>query len=99
MRHEPRTQLVVLVYDVSDDKRRNRLHKLLKQYGIAVQESAFEARLESVERKRLMDLVGRLIKPETDRFVMYPIAKDSESKIFSLGTPRPELPAQTFFII
>jgi len=77
----------------------NRLHKLLKQYGVAVQESAFEARLEKAERKRLIALVGKLIDATTDRFVMYPIARDKEKKIIAIGTPRPDLPAQTFFIV
>jgi len=55
--------------------------------------------LEAVERKRLMALVGKLIDAAEDRFVMYPIARETKKKIVSIGTPRPELPAQTFFIV
>ena len=99
MKTESRTQLVILVYDVSNDRRRTRLHKLLKQYGVPVQESAFEARLEAAERKRLMTLVGKMIDCNEDRFTMYPIARDNEERIISIGAPRPDLPAQTFFIL
>jgi CRISPR-associated protein Cas2 len=93
------TQLVVMVYDIADDKRRNRVHKLLKQYAVPIQESAFEARLEKPERKHLLDLVSRIIDTDKDTFVMYPIVKDAEEKVVTIGIPRPDVPVQTFFIV
>ena len=91
--------LTVLVYDVVSDTRRTRLHALLKQYGVAVQKSAFEARLTSREREQLLRRVGRLLDPDEDRFVLYPITRDQETRIEVVGTPRPELREASYFLV
>ena len=93
------TQLVVMIYDVVEDRRRTRLRKLLKNYGLPVQKSAFEARLERSERKHLLDLVARIINPREDSFVIYPISKTVEDSVVAIGLPRPDIEVQTFFII
>lgn len=91
--------LTVIVYDVSDDRMRTRLHKLLRQYGVPVQESAFEARLTGNERRRLLDLAAVLINPITDRFVIYTVAKPQEHNIECLGVPRPEIRDDPFVLV
>ena len=94
-----RTLLTVLVYDVSDDRKRNRLHGILKQYGVPVQKSAFEARLTPREREQLLRRVAPLIDEGRDRFVMYTLARDQEEKVAALGAPRPEIKVPGYFII
>ena len=93
------TVLTVMVYDVADDKRRKRLHALLKQYGVAMQESAFEGRLTVTERARVVSRVGRLIDPKADRFVMYTVPKDHEERIVALGLPRPQVDDPGFWVV
>ena len=88
-----------MIYDVVDDRRRNRLFKLLKQYGLPLQKSAFEARLERGERKRLLIQVENLIDPKMDSFVMYSIGKEAEEKIVALGYPRPKLETPSYYIV
>ncbi len=93
------TTLTVLVYDVAHDGRRRKLHGLLRQYGTAVQESAFEARLSRSERSRLLARVERLLDPTVDRFVLYAVPSTHEAQIASVGLRRPEVGARTFFIV
>jgi CRISPR-associated protein Cas2 len=91
--------LAVMVYDVADDKRRTKLHALLKQYGVAVQESAFEGRLTRTERDRLLERAQRILDEREDRFVIYSIANMQEEQICVVGKERPEIPDKTFFIV
>ncbi|MEM2889797.1 MAG: CRISPR-associated endonuclease Cas2 [Candidatus Hadarchaeum sp.] len=39
-------QLVLVVYDISNDKRRTKLHNVLLDYGTPVQYSVFECHLD-----------------------------------------------------
>ena len=96
---QPWSQLVLIVYDVTSDRRRTRLHKLLSRYGVPVQESAFEARLERAEKTMLLDEIERLINKEEDAVNVYPIPKDVEEKVVELGKPRPKVEFPDFFIM
>ncbi len=91
--------LTVMVYDVSDDARRRKVHKLLKQYGVAMQESAFEGRLTVAERTRVLVRVGRVIDLKADRFVMYTVPRDHEERIEELGLPWPKVEEKGFWIV
>ncbi len=91
--------LCVMVYDVPDDRRRTRLHKLLKQYGSAVQYSAFEARLTPLERKQLLREAGHLLDIREDSFIIYPLAADQERGILQLGKARPQVTAPGFYLV
>ena len=93
-----RTGLTVLVYDVSCDRRRNRLHSLLLQYAMPVQKSAFEGRLTDHELERLLQRAAEILEHE-DQLVLYPLPPASEERLRVLGPPRATIEAQTFFII
>ena len=95
---ERRAILTVMIYDISSDRKRDQMHALLKQFGVAVQESAFEARLSPSERERLADRAGRLIDPETDRFIIYTVAAPQEQHIVCIGKERPKIVAETYYI-
>lgn len=90
--------LTVMVYDVADDARRRKVHALFKQYGVAMQESAFEGRLTVNERARVVARVGRLLDLKADRFVMYTVPKDHEERIEELGVPRPKVEENGFWM-
>jgi len=42
---------VLIIYDITEDKPRIKLSKLLSSYGVRVQKSAFEASLNKNNRK------------------------------------------------
>ena len=40
---DERRYIVLVIYDITENKRRNRMVKCLERYGVRVQRSAFEA--------------------------------------------------------
>ena len=62
---------VVVVYDISDDRRRTKLHNTLLNYGSPVQYSVFECILEGKRLAEMKEAVGRVIKPRRDRVRFY----------------------------
>jgi CRISPR-associated protein Cas2 len=64
-------QFVVVVYDISNDRRRTRLHNALLSYGTPVQYSVFECLLSPAELERMKRAVQREIRPRVDRVRFY----------------------------
>ena len=62
---------VVITYDISEDKRRTKIHKILKSYGQWMQFSVFECNLTDTEFARLRLRLNKLIKPEQDSIRFY----------------------------
>ena len=53
--------LYVIVYDIPDDGRRNKLFKTLKGFGTRVQYSVFEAHLNKKQYEEMKHAVTRVI--------------------------------------
>lgn len=67
----PQLERYVVVYDVTDDRRRTRIMKTLKGYGYAVQYSVFEVMVTPTKLVKLRDALARLMKAEEDSVVLY----------------------------
>jgi len=61
------TQCWLVAYDVADQRRRTRLHKLLRSFGEAVQKSVFVCSLDAVRKARLEKLLRRQSLEPDDR--------------------------------
>lgn len=72
---------IVIAYDISDDKRRYRVVKALKQYGVAINMSVYECVLTKSQLEKLMLRLERIIDRQTDKIVFYPLCIDCFSKI------------------
>ena len=66
-----RKRNVLVIYDVSDTKRRNRLVKCLEQYTVRVQKSAFQGCLTMEQCKILCRQMRRFIDMQTDSLRVY----------------------------
>lgn len=64
-------RFVVVAYDISNDRRRTRLHNTLLNYGTPVQYSVFECLLDAEELARMKKATARVIKPRVDRVRYY----------------------------
>lgn len=64
-------QFVLVVYDISDDRRRTRLHDVLLNYGTPVQYSVFECLLERREVSKMKKAVRKVIRPRKDNLRFY----------------------------
>lgn len=91
--------LTAIAYDVTDDRRRQRLRNLLLLYGVPIQHSVFEARLTSGERDALVRRAGEILNPAEDRLVMYPLGSEAEARVLWIGPERPRCEIPGFFIV
>jgi len=67
----PAQQFLLVVYDISSDKRRTKLHNALLDYGTPVQYSVFECLLEPKQLERMRKAVRRVIRPRVDQVRYY----------------------------
>ncbi len=72
---------VVLAYDISNNKRRNSLRKLLLGYGEPVQLSVFECDVNKRDFRGLQAKVKRIIKSPDDSVRYYYLCRDCQNKI------------------
>ncbi len=68
---------VLIIYDITEDKPRIKLSKLLSSYGVRVQKSAFEASLNKKQYEKLIFELDRYVGRE-DSIRMYKLYEDSE---------------------
>ena len=78
--------LILVSYDVPDDRRRTRLAHALKDFGERVQYSVFECRLTAKQLDRLRERVEGLIDPGEDRLRIYTLCRECQGRIENLGT-------------
>jgi CRISPR-associated protein Cas2 len=72
---------IVVAYDISDDKRRTKLHDTLMSFGAPVQYSVFECILDKGGLKKMKAAVGKVIKGEEDFVRYYYICDGCRKKI------------------
>jgi CRISPR-associated protein Cas2 len=86
-RHHQTLHRYVVVYDVSDDRRRERVADALCNYGIRVGLSVFEVNLTAAEAARLRARAEDLIAPSTDRVHLYRLCMTCEAASQRVGSP------------
>lgn len=84
--------MYVVSYDIVSDRLRAKVSKVLEEYGIRVQYSVFECR---VEERRIRSLYNRLMElmngEEEGSIRFYPVCANCENKIRTIG----QVPEQT----
>lgn len=63
--------IVLMIYDIVDNKRRNKMVKCLEAYGVRVQKSAFEALLTRRQYDKMLSESSRLIDKAVDSLRVY----------------------------
>lgn len=91
---------MVIAYDVVDDRRRNRICKMLKNHGAHVQFSVFECELRQKDFEALENKITRLINPREDNLRFYFLDQAAISRIKEIGKPHTNYPKRnTRFLI
>ena len=75
--------IVLIIYDISDDKHRRNLIKILSSFGLRVQKSAFEALLTQAQCARLAHDSSRIIDESVDSLRIYTL--DDILNIYTWG--------------
>ena len=72
--------MTVVAYDIANDKRRNRIVKLLEQYGTRINFSVFECMLTRRQKSDLIMEISEMIDEKHDQVVFYAICVDCYTK-------------------
>lgn len=90
-------QFILVTYDISNDRRRTKLHNALLNYGTPVQYSVFECLLDKRGEKAMRAAVRRVIRPRVDHVRYYYLCASCRARIETtggreaLGEPPPAL--------
>ena len=77
----------IICYDTPSDRRRRKLHKLLKNYAVTVQKSVFETFLEGPRLDELLGRIGKFIDPTVDSVRIYGMTKEAQRQMRIIGLP------------
>jgi CRISPR-associated protein Cas2 len=76
---------VVVAYDITDDKRRNKIAKCIEGYGMRVNYSVFECVLKPSGFKQLKKSLEKLLNSDEDTIRIYQLCKDCIKKVTVMG--------------
>lgn len=80
--------IYVVSYDISSDRVRTKLAKLLEGYGVRIQYSVFECRLTAGRFQKMYREIFKLTEDAEEGSVrFYFICKNCEQKITTIGKP------------
>jgi CRISPR-associated protein Cas2 len=86
------TTLYVVAYDIAEDRRRAKVHKLLSGFGHWTQYSLFECYLTEKEYVRLRGLLDRQITASQDSVRFYVLCEACRKRVETIGSERPQEP-------
>ena len=78
--------LIVVAYDITEPKRLKKVADCCKDFGIRVQYSIFECRLEADAFDLLWNRLCQIVDAEQDRIVAYPLHGSQQRLIRTHGT-------------
>ena len=84
------SSLYVVAYDISDDKRRTKIHKILKGFGQWTEFSLFECFLTRKELLQMRAKLDKYLDSRTDKVRIYLICDACMTKIETIGIPEPK---------
>jgi CRISPR-associated protein Cas2 len=83
------TTFYVVAYDISDDRRRTKLHKILSGFGKWTQFSLFECYLTEKEHLTLQARLEELLDEAEDRVRFYVLCEACLKKVETVGMEEP----------
>lgn len=85
MRHR-----ILVCYDISSDKRRDKVAKVCESYGVRIQFSVFECPLDELRLQQLRAHLEELINRDADQVLLVtlgPESGDASLRIDAIGRP------------
>ena len=89
--------LYIIAYDISNDKKRNRMAELLSKWGRRINLSVFECIFTKSQLAKIKEKIEKSIDNNTDSVKIYFICKSCYSKSSVLGIQE-KYPDSTTFI-
>ncbi|GHV27438.1 CRISPR-associated endoribonuclease Cas2 [Synergistales bacterium] len=75
---------VLIIYDITDNKRRNKIAKAMKGFGFRVQKSAFEAMLAASKYEKMLAELKKLTQEDEDSVRIYKIRGEGAVTVIGL---------------
>ena len=82
----------VIAYDIADDRRRQKVVKVLEPIGIRINWSVFECMLTPLQIEKVKVELNSLIKAKKDTIAIYPVCKECFSKVEYFPKTRRNVP-------
>jgi CRISPR-associated protein Cas2 len=86
---------LLVVYDIAQARRLQRVAKVMERYGVRVQKSVFECRLTRARQEEMTRRLSGVIEPGEDQVRVYTVPAEVLSGQQQLGRRGPDLPALT----
>ncbi|MCI0396700.1 MAG: CRISPR-associated endonuclease Cas2 [Chloroflexi bacterium] len=83
------TTLFLIAYDIPNDRRRTRVHKILSGFGQWTQYSIFECFLTDKELVALHGRLDKVLNPTQDNVRFYHVCHACQSKTETIGSSPP----------
>jgi CRISPR-associated protein Cas2 len=82
---DERRYIVLIIYDIVENKKRNQMVAALEQYGLRVQKSAFEAYLTKKKYEKMVKEISPIIDLTTDSLRVYLLANHTSVRSWGVG--------------
>lgn len=89
---------IVICYDITDDRRRNKACKLLQGFGAHVQESVFECDLTFKQYQRLRSRLDKWVDPAEDKVRFYNLCQECVGRVEVVGVGEVESTPDYFVV-
>ena len=76
---------MIVAYDIADPKRLNRVAKVIKDYGLRVQKSIFEVRVNDALFSEMRARVEAIIEPDVDGVKYFPLCEKCAGTVEIIG--------------
>lgn len=80
-------EFYIICYDSPSNKRRGKLHKLLKNYAVPVQKSVFETFLDKPNFDKMMKKIEALMNSKEDSVRIYGMSRQIQKQVKIIGSP------------
>lgn len=76
---------VLIAYDIGNAKRLRKVARVMQSFGVRVQRSVFECRINQAQLDALLARVKLVIKPKEDRIHLYQICENCQARMANHG--------------
>lgn len=90
-------KIYLIAYDITSDKRRNKMAELLEAHGLRINLSVFECTLTPVQYDNVFRQINELIDRKTDTVKIYPLTREVYARSITVGR-KSQGPGYTVFV-
>jgi len=90
---------MLITYDIANPKRLYRVARVMKDYGLRVQHSVFEAELSSGQFREMRARTEAEMDLQEDGVKYFPLCRQCDYLWFSLGGVEPDMSGELFTIL